>query len=197
MFTGIIQSQGRVVDRAGLRLVVEGPLSRARVGDSIAVNGVCLTVVRVSGAARRRRVAFDLSQETLDRTTLGDWSGGRPVNLEPAVRAGDPLGGHVVQGHVDGVGRILGRRAKDGWTLLTVGYPAAFNRFFVHKGSVAVDGISLTVLHPAKGRFDVAVIPHTEKVTTLGRANVGDRVNLEADVIAKQVAALMRLWRNR
>lgn len=197
MFTGLIQSLGRVVNRNGLRLTLEGPLPRARVGDSIAVNGVCLTVVQSSGSARRRRVAFDLSQETLDRTTLGEWSGGRPVNLEPALRAGDPLGGHVVQGHVDGVGRILARKAKDGWTLLTVGYPAAFNRFFVHKGSVAVDGISLTVLRPAKGRFDVAVIPHTETVTTLGQVKVGDRVNLEADVIAKQVAELMRRWRKR
>lgn len=197
MFTGIIQSLGRVVDRTGLRLVVEGPLSRARVGDSIAVNGVCLTVVRSLGSARRRRVAFDLSQETLDRTTLGDWVVGRPVNLEAALRAGDPLGGHVVQGHVDGVGRILARKPKEGWTLLTVGYPEAFKHYFVHKGSVALDGISLTVLNPAKGRFDVALIPHTEKVTTLGWAKVGERVNLEADVIAKQVAALMRNWRKR
>lgn len=197
MFTGIIQSQGRVVDRKGLGLVIEAPLARVRVGDSIAVNGVCLTAVRVTGSARQRRFSFDLSQETLDCTTLGGWVPGRPVNLEPALRAGDPLGGHVVQGHVDGVGRLLSRRAKDGWSLLTVGFPPSFRHFFVHKGSVAVDGISLTVLNPARGRFDVAVIPHTERITTLGQARVGDLMNLEADVIAKQVAALMALWRKR
>lgn len=195
MFTGIIQSKGWVTGRKGLRLVIVTPLSRARVGDSVAVNGVCLTIIKTSGTAKARRLAFDLSQETLDRTTIGEWSPNRSVNVEPALRAGDPLGGHVVQGHVDGVGRVLARRAKDGWSLFTFGFPSEMKDFFVHKGSVAVDGISLTLLNPKNGRFDVAVIPHTEKATNLGDARPGDCVNLEADPIAKQVATLMKRWK--
>lgn len=197
MFTGIIQSQGRVVERKGLSLVIDGAMKRIRVGDSVAVNGVCLTVVRLARTGRQWRMWFDLSQETLDRTTLGEWGSGRCVNLEPALRAGDPMGGHIVQGHVDGMGRLLSRRAKGGWTLITVGFPKPFQPYFVHKGSVSVDGISLTVLNPHRGRFDVAVIPHTERVTTLGQTQVGDAVNVEADMIAKQVAALVAPRRKR
>ncbi len=197
MFTGIVQSKGRVTERRGLRLEIQASLSRARVGDSVAVNGVCLTIIKSGGTDRNRRLAFDLSQETLDRTTLGFWNSGREVNMEPALRAGDPLGGHVVQGHVDGVGRMISRKRKKGWSLYTFGFPARMNDFFVHKGSVAIDGISLTLLNPAKGRFDVAVIPHTENVTTLGDARPGDPVNLEADPLAKQVAALMKRWKQK
>ena len=192
MFTGIIQSKGQVIRRTGLCLKIVAPLARARVGDSVAVNGVCLTIVKSSGPSKARRLAFDLSQETLDRTTIGAWAAGRPLNIEPALRAGDPMGGHVVQGHVDGVGRLAARRAKDGWSLFTFGFPPSMRDFFVHKGSVAIDGISLTLLNPKNGQFDVAVIPHTEKVTNLGQARPGDRVNLEADPIAKQVAVLMK-----
>lgn len=192
MFTGIIQSQGKVIERKGLRLVIQTPLGRARVGDSVAINGVCLTIVRSTGSAKARQLVFDLSQETLDRTTLGEWQPGRTVNVEPALRAGDPLGGHMVQGHVDGVGRVVGRRDKKGWSLITFSFPIAMKAFFVDKGSVAIDGISLTLLKPTQGRFDVAVIPHTEEVTTLGKARPGDRVNLEADVLAKQVATLIK-----
>ncbi|MBL0059644.1 MAG: riboflavin synthase [Elusimicrobia bacterium] len=195
MFTGIIQSKGRVTGRKGLRLEITAPLARARVGDSVAVNGVCLTIVRSSGPTKSRRLAFDLSQETLDRTTIGGWRPGRPVNLEPALRAGDPLGGHVVQGHVDGVGRLVARRVESGWGLFTFAFPPAMKDFFVDKGSVAIDGISLTLLKPKNGRFGVAVIPHTEAVTTLGEARPGEEVNLEADVLAKQVAALMKRGR--
>jgi riboflavin synthase len=195
MFTGIIQSKGRVTGRKGLRLEITAPLARARVGDSVAVNGVCLTIVRSSGSAKSRRLAFDLSQETLDRTTIGTWNPGRPVNLEPALRAGDPLGGHIVQGHVDGVGRLVSRRVESGWGLYTFSFPSGMKNFFVHKGSVAIDGISLTLLKPKNGRFGVAVIPHTEAVTTLGEARPGEEVNLEADVLAKQVAALMKRGR--
>jgi riboflavin synthase alpha subunit len=192
MFTGIIQSQGKVIERKGLRLVIQTPLGRARVGDSVAINGVCLTIVRSTGPAKARQLVFDLSQETLDRTTLGKWQPGRGVNVEPALRAGDPLGGHMVQGHVDGVGRVVGRRDKKGWSLITFSFPSSMKAFFVDKGSVAIDGISLTLLKPTQGRFDVAVIPHTEEVTTLGKARPGDRVNLEADVLAKQVATLIK-----
>lgn len=185
MFTGIISSKGWVLQRQGLRLEIKTALSRARVGDSVGVNGVCLTIIKSGGTARNRRLVFDLSQETLDRTTIGYWKTGHPLNVEPALRAGDPLGGHVVQGHVDGVGRVLARRAKDGWSLFTFGFPARLKDFLVHKGSVAIDGISLTLLNPERGRFDVAVIPHTEKVTNLGLSRPGDPVNLEADPIAK------------
>jgi riboflavin synthase alpha subunit len=195
MFTGIISSKGRVTKRTGLRLEIEAALPRARVGDSVAVNGVCLTIVKSLGTAKSRRLAFDLSQETLDRTTLGFWSPGRCVNVEPALRAGDPLGGHVVQGHVDAVGRVVARRSKGGWTLISFGFPPSLKDFFVHKGSVAVDGISLTLVNPKRGRFDVAVIPHTEKETTLGESRPGDAVNLEADPLAKHVATLMKRWR--
>lgn len=195
MFTGIIQSKGWVTERAGLRLEIKTSLARARVGDSVGVNGVCLTIIKSEGTARNRRLVFDLSQETLDRTTIGQWKTGHPVNVEPALRAGDPLGGHVVQGHVDGVGRILARTPKEGWSLFTFAFPAGMKDFFVHKGSVAIDGISLTLLNPKKGRFDVAIIPHTEKVTNLGTARPGDAVNLEADPIAKQVATLMKRWK--
>lgn len=195
MFTGIIQSKGWVTERAGLRLEIKTSLARARVGDSVGVNGVCLTIIKSEGTARNRRLVFDLSQETLDRTTIGLWKPGHLLNVEPALRAGDPLGGHVVQGHVDGVGRLLARRSKDGWSLFTFGFPARMKDFFVHKGSVAIDGISLTLLNPKKGRFDVAIIPHTEKVTNLGTARPGDAVNLEADPIAKQVATLMKRWK--
>lgn len=178
--------------RNGLRLEIVASLPRARVGDSVAVNGVCLTIIKSSGTSRSRRMAFDLSQETVDRTTIGGWTPGFSVNIEPALKAGDPMGGHVVQGHVDGVGRVMARRSKDGWSLFTFGFPSTMKDFFVHKGSVAIDGISLTLLNPKNGHFDVAVIPHTEKVTTLGDCRRGDPVNLEADPIAKQVAALMK-----
>ncbi|MBK8575826.1 MAG: riboflavin synthase [Elusimicrobia bacterium] len=195
MFTGIIQTKGRVTRLQGLRLEISTALSRARVGDSVAVNGVCLTVIKTVGTARSRRLSFDLSQETLDRTTIGFWKPGAPVNIEPALKAGDPMGGHVVQGHVDGVGRVVSRRAKAGWSLFTFRFPSAMKDFFIHKGSVAVDGISLTLLNPKNGQFDVAVIPHTETVTNLGDCRPGDAINLEADPIAKQVATLMKRWR--
>jgi riboflavin synthase len=195
MFTGIIHSKGTVTRRQGLRLEILAPLPRARVGDSVAVNGVCLTIIKSTGTARSRRIAFDLSQETLDRTTIGGWKPGCLVNIEPALKAGDPLGGHVVQGHVDGVGKVLSRQSKDGWSLFTFGFPATMRDFFVHKGSVAVDGISLTLLNPKKGQFDVAVIPHTEAVTNLGECRPGSAINLEADPIAKQVAALVKRGR--
>lgn len=195
MFTGLIQSLGRVVRRDGLRLWVEGALPRLRRGDSVAVNGVCLTVVAASGAARRRRWGFDLSEETIRRTTLGDWRPGRPVNLEPALRVGDPLGGHIVQGHVDAVGRIAAIRPASDWRLFTVTVPAELRLYLVSKGSIAVDGISLTVVNPRGGRFDAAIIPHTDRCTTLGAARVGDPVNLEADPLAKHVVQCLAAWR--
>jgi len=195
MFTGIIQGMGRVVQREGLRLEIEGPLARAGVGDSIAVNGVCLTVIKARGSVKKRRVLFDLSEETVQRTTIGSWGVGRWVNLEPALRAGDSMGGHTVQGHVDGVGRVIRREPKGDWSLYTFSIPVGMRDYFVTKGSVAVDGISLTILNPRQNRFQVAIIPHTEKVTVLGNYRAGDEVNIEADILAKQVTHLMKSWR--
>jgi riboflavin synthase len=197
MFTGIIFSLGTVVRREGLRLWVRGALPRARRGDSVAVNGVCLTIVGAAGPAGRRTLRFDLSEETLQRTSIGSWAPGRRVNLEPALRMGDPLGGHIVQGHVDAVGKILAVRPEKDWRLFTFSIPASLRDFLVTKGSVAVDGISLTVVNPRRDRFDVAVIPHTDRVTTLGAARVGDPVNLEADPLAKHVAQLVAAWRTK
>ncbi|MBL0350739.1 MAG: riboflavin synthase [Elusimicrobia bacterium] len=195
MFTGIIAARGRVLRLGGLKLEVEGPLAKIRLGDSVAVNGVCLTVVQSVGSARRRRMVFDLSPETLQRTSLGDWKAGRIVNLETALRAGDPLGGHFVQGHVDGVGTLVSRRPNKGGAVYGFQAPKALARYLVSKGSVAVDGISLTVVRPRKGRFDVAVIPHTERVTNLGSLKIGDPVNIEADMMAKHMAQLTSAWR--
>jgi riboflavin synthase alpha subunit len=185
MFTGLIQSVGRVARREGLRLWVEGRGLRLRRGDSVAVNGVCLTVAALAGSARSRRLSFDVSEETLARTTLGTWRKDQPVNLETALRAGDPLGGHIVQGHVDGVGRVLDRRPAGGSTRVRFEVPAALTRALVSKGSIAIDGVSLTVVAPRGRRFDVALIPYTEQHTTLGLVRVGDRVNVEADVMIK------------
>ncbi len=195
MFTGIVQVLGKFVRLEGLKFQVEGALAKVRPGDSVAVNGVCLTVVKSSGPARRRRLSFNLSRETLDRTSLGGWKPGRKVNLEPALRAGDSLGGHFVQGHVDGVGRLESRRAEKGWTLFTFSAPAELSRYLVHKGSVAIDGVSLTALAPQGERFGVAVIPQTERSTTLGTAQTGDAVNIEADMMAKHVEKLISAWR--
>lgn len=197
MFTGLIQTVGRIVRRDGLRLWVEGRGLRLRRGDSVAVNGVCLTVT--AGAAKGRGAVwrFDLSEETARRTTLGSAVVGRPVNLEPALKVGDALGGHIVQGHVDGVGRVEGVRPEAGGRLFTFSFPAPLKDFLVSKGSIAIDGISLTVVRPRGTRFDAAIIPHTDRHTTLGAARVGDAVNVEADPLAKHVATLLAAWRKK
>ena len=178
MFTGIVQERGRVASFDEGRLVVESGV-RAGIGDSVAVNGVCLTVVDAPDG----RLAFDVVQETLDRTKpFGD-----QVNLEAALRAGEALGGHYVQGHVDGVG-----------TVRTVGDPVWIDaspellRYVVEKGSIAVDGVSLTVAAVDAAGFAVALVPHTLAVTTLGSLAAGGRVNLEADILAKYVERLLR-----
>jgi riboflavin synthase len=178
MFTGIVQERGRVSSFEGGRLLVESGV-RAAIGDSVAVNGVCLTVVDAPDG----RLAFDVVQETLDRTKpFGD-----EVNLEAALRAGEPLGGHYVQGHVDGVGTV--RSTGD-----PVWIDAAPDllRYVVEKGSIAVDGVSLTVAAQDESGFAVALVPHTLEVTTLGRLQPGDEVNLEVDILAKYVERLLR-----
>jgi len=177
VFTGIVQERGRISSFEAGRLVVESGV-RAAIGDSVAVNGVCLTVVEAPDG----RLAFDLVQETLDRTKpFGD-----EVNLEAALRAGEPLGGHYVQGHVDGVGAV--RSVGDPVWIDT---PPELLRYIVEKGSIAVDGVSLTVAAVDAGGFAVALVPHTLEVTTLGRLAAGDHVNLEVDVLAKYVERLL------
>jgi riboflavin synthase len=188
VFTGIVREVGRVeaVEERGesVRLVVRAPetASAAVVGDSVSLAGVCLTAVEVANGT----VAFDAVPETLRRSTLGRLETGGGVNVEPALRAGDPLGGHIVQGHVDGVGRI--RRVDDEG--IEVEATQDVLRYCVEKGSIAVEGVSLTIAGLAENSFTVALIPHTREVTTLGQLAEGDGVNIEVDVVAKYVERL-------
>jgi riboflavin synthase len=190
MFTGIVEELGAVVARASDRITVScrTVLADADVGSSIAVNGVCLTVVDRGPD----HLGFDLSEETLRRTSLAGLSPGDPVNLERPVTLTTRLGGHVVQGHVDGVGEVVGVKAEPtGGAWLTIRPPAELARYLVDKGSVSVDGVSLTVAGVDGDAFSVALIPHTLAVTTLGAAGAGDEVNLEVDVLAKYVERLL------
>jgi riboflavin synthase len=180
MFTGIVREMGTVVSFNGTRLVVE-TASDAELGDSVAIAGVCLTVIgRQNGA-----LTFVVVPETLGRTTFGRLTAGTRVNVEPSLRAGDPLGGHFVQGHVDGVGTL--REHAD---LTWFDAPPKITRYCVEKGSIAIDGTSLTVADVDDAGFAVALIPHTLKATTLGSLEPGDPVNLEVDVLAKYVEKL-------
>jgi riboflavin synthase len=185
MFTGIVEELGRVESRDGghFRFAASVTSEDTKIGDSIAVNGCCVTVTDV-GAGWWEADAVD---ETLARTNLADLRPGDPVNLERPVRLADRLGGHLVQGHVDAVGEIVAP-APD----LRVRAPAALMRYVVEKGSITVDGCSLTVVQPLDDGFTVAVIPHTLAVTTLGAKGPGDRVNLEVDVVAKYVERLLQ-----
>lgn len=190
MFTGIVEERGVVREIGPIRLAIgcRTVVSDSGVGASVAVNGVCLTVVERSA----EHLAFDVSEETLRRTSLARLEEGHPVNLERPLTLMSRLGGHLMQGHVDGVGTITGlARTSDGGAWLTVRPPGGLRRYVVEKGSVAVDGISLTVADGDADAFSVALIPHTLDVTTLGSAQVGDPVNLEVDVIAKYVEALL------
>jgi riboflavin synthase len=186
MFTGIVEELGEVVEVAPGRLTVRGPLvtGDAEPGDSIAVNGTCVTVVDVAGGT----FSADVTAETLGRTSLGGLAAGDPVNLERPVTPATRLGGHLVQGHVDGVGSLLAR--SEGGEM-RFGLPLQLSRYLVEKGSVTVDGVSLTVVEAAAEWFTVALIPTTLAITTLGRMPVGGRVNLEVDVIAKYVERLL------
>jgi riboflavin synthase len=193
MFTGIVEELGEIValerDGDSARLTVRGPLvvSDAVHGASIAVNGVCLTVVDIKDDA----FTVDVMKETLDRSALVALEAGSPVNLERPVRAADRLGGHIVQGHVDGVGWIVSREPGDRWDVVTVGLPAGLARYVVDKGSITVDGVSLTVVEAREDAFTIALIPTTLELTTLGRKQAGDPVNLEVDVVAKYVERLI------
>jgi riboflavin synthase len=193
MFTGIVEELGEVQALTDLgdsvRLRVRGPLvvGDAGHGDSIAVNGVCLTVVESGDGA----FTADVMRETLDRSSLGALRPGDPVNLERSLRLDGRLGGHVVQGHVDGTGTVLERTPSPHWEVVRVSLPADLARYVVLKGSVAVDGVSLTVSALDDESFSVSLIPTTLELTTLGHAPVGALVNLEVDVLAKYVERLM------
>jgi riboflavin synthase len=184
MFTGIVEELGAVASRQGPKLRIEAAvvLDGVKVGDSTAVNGCCLTVVAHGDGWWEA----DVSDETYARTNLGSLASGDPVNLERPVRLDDRLGGHLVQGHVDAVGQIV-EPVPD----LRVRMPAGLLRYVVEKGSITVDGVSLTVVEPLDDGFTVAVIPHTAEVTTLGRKGPGDPVNLEVDVMAKYAERLL------
>ena len=201
MFTGIVIEKGRVAGPpepsglGGRRLVVRhgaAVADRLEVGASLAVSGVCLTVTELGGdSGGGARSAVELSPETLARTTLGGLTAGDGVNLEPALRVGDALGGHWVQGHVDGTVELLAREDGGGHATFTLELSAGLARYMVEKGSVALDGVSLTVARRLADRFTVALIPHTLAATTLGERRPGDRLNLEVDVLAKYVEELL------
>jgi riboflavin synthase len=197
MFTGIVEELGRVrslEDRAGAaRLVVQcATVNRdSSVGDSVAVNGVCLTAVEVTGEA----LSFDLARETLDRSTLGGLRAGDPVNLERPLTLATRLGGHLVQGHVDGVAAVRSVDRNGAEASIRIALPSSLRPYVVEMGSIAVDGVSLTVTVVDDEGFEVALIPHTLAVTTLGERGPGDGVNLEADVVAKYVENLARRGR--
>ncbi len=201
MFTGIIEEVGEVVDLAHdgdsavLHVAASGIVDDLVHGASIAVNGVCLTVVGWSGdgtvPTSTVQIDFDVMGETLKRSSLGALAPGSRVNLERAVRAGARLDGHIVQGHVDGTGVVLSRTPSEAWHTVRFGIPTDLARYIAQKGSIAVDGVSLTVAAVGDDWFEVGLIPETLRATTLGAAQVGDAVNLEVDILAKYVERIL------
>lgn len=193
MFSGIVEARGTVVnlirEPPGCRLVIRHPqiVPQVKVADSISVNGCCLTVIAVDGDT----MAFQAGPETLSRTNLGDLRPGSQVNLERALAVGDRLGGHFVSGHIDGVGTLLSREDHGDWSFFWFQVPKQLARHMAPKGSIAVDGVSLTIVDSEPERFSVALIPYTLAVTTLGPLKVGDKVNLETDILAKYVERLL------
>ena len=193
MFTGIIEDKGKVsrIERRGeeTRLVLELPpdLTEVQLGDSINVNGVCLTVTQKN----EQRVELDLSLETLQKTALTELKAGDQVNLERALRLTDRLGGHIVTGHVDGIGEIAEKREERDFLQLRIRIPESVSRYVVQKGSIAIDGISLTVNEVQEGEIRMTVIPYTIEKTSLKEKRVGDRVNVEADILGKYVEKLL------
>ncbi len=189
MFTGLVEGQGEIVkvekkgNKALLWINPEFPWEERILGESISVNGVCLTAAAWMG----KTVSLDVSEETLTRSDLGRLKMGDKVNLERALRLSDRLGGHLVTGHIDGVGRILQIERRESFFLLKLSLPKSLRPFIVEKGSIAVDGISLTVNRVGEEDFDLTIIPHTAAQTTLGRKKIGEEVNLETDLIGKYV----------
>lgn len=189
MFTGLIETMGTVVERLeqppGCLLRVDAGLASegAAIGDSICINGCCLTIVAIAG----KQLDFEAGEETLARTNLGRLQSGSSVNLERALRVGDRLGGHYVTGHIDATGTLIKRESDPPWAKLWFSIPATISSQLASKGSIAVDGVSLTLVDVTNDSFSVALIPHTLSVTTLGKLQQGDPVNLETDVLAKYV----------
>lgn len=190
MFTGIVEEVGRVSGLHDYRFVInaEKALTDVKIGDSISVNGACLTVVEFDD----RSFAVDLAPETLRRTSLGEAGPGSAVNLERALAASDRMGGHIVQGHVDGTGSITGLTPEADCYIVEIESPESLIPYIVEKGFIAVDGISLTVVQRTERRFTISVIPFTMQNTNLHEKSVGDRVNLEADILAKYVESLLQ-----
>jgi len=193
MFTGIIQGTGSIAAyrsvRGGIAFDVDADftIDSPEEGESIAVNGVCLTAYNISGS----RFSADVSPETLSRSTLGDLKVGSRVNLERALQLSDRLGGHIVSGHVDGIARLLESSTEGDFTILNFSVPPEQDKYIIEKGSITVDGISLTVNQCMTGKFSVSIIPHTMQVTTLGRLKSGGAVNIEVDIIGKYVEKLL------
>ena len=189
MFTGLVETMGRVIEVLSqppgclLRIAAEEIAADAKLGDSISVNGCCLTVVDISND----QLAFEAGEETLSRTNLGKLQTGSPVNLERSLKTGDRLGGHYVSGHIDAVAELIRREEDPPWAKLWFRVPLSIVYQLASKGSVAVDGVSLTLVDVTEDAFSVALIPHTLSVTTLGALHVGDPVNIETDVLAKYV----------
>lgn len=194
MFTGLVEEQGSVVKLEplddALRLTVRAPLvtADARPGDSIAVDGVCLTVVEVGGG----EFTADVMRETIDRSRVAAYAAGTRVNLERALAAGARLGGHIVQGHVDGVAELIAREPSEHWEVFRFTLPGALRRYVVEKGSIAVNGTSLTVSAVGEDWFEVSLIPTTLSETTAARLAPGEKVNLEVDIVAKYVENMVR-----
>ncbi len=189
MFTGIIEGVGSVSQvekkKEGVCLFIRAPFSlrRDKLGDSLAVDGCCLTLIQKKGNV----FCVEVSPETLSRTTLGALKKNSPVNLERALKLGDRLGGHWVQGHVDGIGKLRSKENKKDWIFLEIDFSPRLRKYMVEKGSVTVDGVSLTINRVSAKTFSLCLIPHTQKLTALTAKKVGDRVNLEVDILAKYV----------
>lgn len=195
MFTGLVEELGMVTsiikgpESAKLTIAASIVLEDVKMGDSIAVNGVCLTVV----AFENSWFQADVMAETLEKSALGDLKVGHRVNLERAMRLGDRLGGHMVSGHIDGIGILINKEVKDIAVVTEIQAPAQVLKYVIKKGSIAVDGISLTVVDVKSDRFIVSLIPHTAKITTIGYKKIGDKVNLESDLIGKYIEKLIQV----
>ncbi|MDI6686675.1 MAG: riboflavin synthase [Desulfobacterales bacterium] len=189
MFTGIIEGLGTIAEirssGRGKRLLIDAdlPLDQTKIGDSIAINGVCVTVVIIAG----KRFEVDISPETIAKTTFSTAKIGDRVNLERALRLSDRIDGHLVSGHVDGIGTIKNKKKAGNAIIVAINVPEILSRYMITKGSVAVDGISLTINNRSRDCFDVSIIPHTAKLTTVGFKKVGDHVNIETDMIGKYI----------
>jgi len=192
MFTGLIQKIGQITKNSRSQVKVRVPSQKIQLGDSIAINGVCLTVIQKKKGSRSQEVQFDISPETLKKTTLGGLKPGVHINIEPSLTLKDSLGGHIVQGHVDGVGHVRKITQRGPNKTFTIEAPQKGVKYLVSKGSIAVDGVSLTVTKVTKNQFSVALIPYTLKNTNLGSIKVGTPVNLEADIIGKYVQKYLR-----